>query len=329
MMIKENKFSISYEKNSVNSELIIKNNLTNEFVSVLPGSGGRIKELQLNNGKENVSVLKKIETTESENRDDIFTNAKLSPFAGRIRNGQYIFNDIKYTLEMNYPEENNACHGFIYDKKFRVTEGTNNKDFASCTLEYLYNNESKGYPFSYSIALNYKLSAGKGLTCATKITNHSVSEIPISDGWHPYYDLGVPVDELKLKLDNLEFIELDSNLIPEGGKQEYKFFNNPRKIGHRQFDSCFKMHTNGKAETVLISEERNINLVIWQDTGCGKYNYLVIYTPPDRKSIAVEPITSNINSFNNKEGLILLAPGAEFVSRFGIYCSTGISEKKL
>jgi aldose 1-epimerase len=321
MRTKENQFSISAEEESNISEIFIKNYFSDEFVSIIPCSGGRIKELWLNNGKENVSVLKKIERIDSDERDDIFTNAKLSPFAGRIKDGQYTFNNVKYDLIQNYPEEKNACHGFIYNKSFRVTEQKKNEEYASCTLEYLYKNENKGYPFSYLIALNYRLSVSTGLTCTTKIVNLSDSVIPISDGWHHYYNLGVPVDELKLKLDDPDIIELDSGMIPNGGKKEYKIFNVPQKIGTRHFDSCFKLQTNGKAETELISEEQNIDLLIWQDTGPRKYDYLVIYTPPDRKSIAIEPITSNINSFNNQEGLILLSPGGEFVSRFGMYIS--------
>jgi aldose 1-epimerase len=321
MGAKENQFTISDLEESNIPEIIIKNNFSDEFVSIIPGSGARVKELWLNNGKENISILKKIDRIDSIKRDDIFTNAKLSPFAGRIKNGQYIFNNVNYNIILNYPEENNACHGFIYNKSFRVTGQIKTEKYATCTLEYLYKNENEGYPFSYSIALNYKLSDGKGLTCTTEIINLSGSVIPISDGWHHYFDLGVPVDELKLKLDNPELIELDSRMIPNGGKKEYKIFTVQQEIGSRHFDSCFKLKTKGKAETKLISEERNINLLIWQDTGPGKYNYLVIYTPPDRKSIAIEPISSNINSFNNKEGLILLPPGDKFVSGFGMYLS--------
>jgi aldose 1-epimerase len=74
-----------------------------------------------------------------------------------------------------------------------------------------------------------------------------------------------------------------------------------------------------KAVTELISNDQNIHLNIWQETGRNKYEYLVIYTPPDRKSIAIEPMTSNVNSFNNGESLIQLAPGKEYSSSFGIY----------
>jgi len=57
----ENQFTITPGRDLIFPELIIKNNTTGEFVSIIPGSGARVKELWLNNGKENVSILKKIE----------------------------------------------------------------------------------------------------------------------------------------------------------------------------------------------------------------------------------------------------------------------------
>ena len=188
-----------------------------------------------------------------------------------------------------------------------------------CSLEYYYESEDKGYPFKYTIELIYKLTSNDGLTCVTKITNHSEISIPLSDGWHHYFDLGVKVDDLKLKLDVSEIMELDKKNIPTGIKKLYDDFSTPTTLGNSHFDSCFKIHSiNGKAETELISTNNKIDLKIWQETGKNKYEYLVIYTPPDRKTIAIEPITSNINSFNNNEGIILLEPNQEFVSSFGV-----------
>jgi aldose 1-epimerase len=302
------------------SKIIIKNISTNEWLSILPGYGGRLKELWLNNGEKNISVLKKVDSIDSQDRNDIFTNAKLSPFAGRIKDGQYIFNNTKYSLLKNYPEEENACHGFIYNKEFHVADKIVNSEKTLCKLEYLYENEDEGYPFSYSIEITYTLTESEGLICTTRIINNSKSTIPLSDGWHHYFDLGISINDLELKLDVSEIVKLDSRNIPTGYKEPYNEFMIPAKIGNTQFDSCFKIKSsNGKAGTTLISPDNNINLNIWQETGNNKYEYLVIYTPPGRRSIAVEPITSNINSFNSGEGLILLAPDEEYISSFGIY----------
>jgi len=44
---------------------------------------------------------------------------------------------------------------------------------------------------------------------------------------------------------------------------------------------------------------------------------LVLYTPPEKNSIAIEPITSNIDSFNNKEDIIYLNPGDRWTASYG------------
>lgn len=321
-MTKVPSFTIDEVQKANSSEVIVKNNTTNEFVTIIPEYGGRIKELQLNNGEKNLSVLKKVIRIDSDNRDDIFTNAKLSPFAGRIKNGQYVFNNTKYNLFVNYPEEENACHGFIYDKRFKLTDKVINETSASCKLIYQYEGKNEGYPFKYSIELNYTLTAQAGLICTTKIVNESGGTIPLSDGWHHYFDIGVKVDDLELKLDVSEIVELDSKNIPTKKKEPFNNFKTPSKINDKIFDSCFKVDSlNGKAVTQLVSKENNIYLNIWQEMGIDKYEYLVIYTPPDRKSIAIEPMTSNVNAFNNGEGLIQLPPDKEYVSSFGIFLS--------
>ncbi|MDP1994626.1 MAG: aldose 1-epimerase [Ignavibacteria bacterium] len=322
--MEENKFSITETNGSNGTEIIVKNNSTNESFSILPDSGARIAELFLHNGQELISIIKKIENVHSESRDDVFNNAKLSPFAGRIREGKFTFNSAVHQLAKNYPEENNACHGFVYNRTFSVIEKTIGEAFASCTLEYQYQGDFPGYPFMYSIQLTYKLSELEGLTCTTKIVNDSDEQIPLSDGWHFYFDLGMDINNLKLKTENCEMMELDPHMIPTGKREIFDEFIDGKIIGDRKFDSCFKIMNTGKTETRLISEDRNLNLCIWQEAGEGKYQYFVIYTPPDRKTIAIEPMTSNINSFNNGEGLIMLNPQDTFATSFGISLNKNI-----
>jgi len=57
---------------------------------------------------------------------------------------------------------------------------------------------------------------------------------------------------------------------------------------------------------------------ICQETGKYKYNFLQVYTPPHRKSIAIEPMTCAPNAFNNEQGLIILAPFESFSASWGI-----------
>ncbi|OGU30622.1 MAG: hypothetical protein A2057_02065 [Ignavibacteria bacterium GWA2_35_9] len=81
----------------------------------------------------------------------------------------------------------------------------------------------------------------EGLICTTRIINNSKNTVPLSDGWHHYFDLGIKVDELELKLNVPEIVKLDLRNIPTGEKEFYNNFRIPKKIGNSQFDSCFKI----------------------------------------------------------------------------------------
>ncbi len=315
----ESTFSIFSEEGANGQEIILKNNSNGEFVNILPDHSARLKEVHLFNGEEVISVVRKSEHPASSNRDELFTNAKLSPFAGRIKEGSYSFHGSAFQLEKNYPEENNACHGFIYDKKFNVIGKIIHEDFVSCVFTFEYDGLVPGYPFAFGIEITYKLTSSHNLICTTSIINRSGKPMPLSDGWHFYFDLGITVNDLKLKIDACEKMELDRQMIPTGKKAVFIEYTAPQIIGSTEFDSCFMLSAEERAETQLLSEEKNIDLRIWQEAGQGKYRYLNIYTPPDRKTIAIEPMTSNINSFNNGEGLITLPPHGTFSENVGFY----------
>jgi aldose 1-epimerase len=302
--------------------ITVKNKLSGEFFSVLTSSGGRVRELWLNNGGVNISVLRKIENVNSQNSDDIFTSAKLCPFAGRIKDGKYTANNIDYNLPINYAEENNAAHGFVYDKSYSVIAKEVSEEQATCVIQYRYDGHSDGYPFPFTIEIFYSLTLEKGFICTTKILNRSQVVIPLGDGWHHYFDLGCSVNDLKLKLNVKHMMELDKRNIPTGRNILFNDYSNLQNIGERHFNSTFTMNgDNGRVTAELVSESRNIHLSIWQEVGKNKYNYVVVYTPSDRKSIAIEPMTSNVNSFNSGDGLIMLSPDEEIMARMGIQIS--------
>ena len=49
-----------------------------------------------------------------------------------------------------------------------------------------------------------------------------------------------------------------------------------------------------------------------------KWNFLQVFTPPHRQSIALEPMTCNIDAFNNQDGLKMLAPKETLSGVFGV-----------
>lgn len=79
-------------------------------------------------------------------------------------------------------------------------------------------------------------------------------------------------------------------------------FKTPLLIEDTLFDDCF---ITKKSEVSLKTSEFNINLDFSSKT---PNSFLQIYTPPKRDCIAVEPMSCAPNSFNNKNGLLILKP---------------------
>lgn len=300
-------------------QIIIKNSDTKEFISILPALGARLNAAHLSANGNLIPVLLELHNSNFKTNDELFNNAKLFPFAGRIRKGVYSFQNQTYQLPLNYIEEENACHGFLYQKKFDVISKNISQNFAEIELCYRSTESYDGYPFNFKVNVSHKLSDTGQVTISTTVENLCSNQILFSDGWHPYYTLGNSVDDLVIEFNGKEKIELNKFNIPTGSRLKLNNGDiNKIEIADKKLDDVFKLSSkSGRNEVNLVSKKTGIILNIWQESGANKYNYLVLYTPSDRKSIAIEPITSNIDSFNNKEDIIILNPGNKWSASYG------------
>jgi len=309
-------------KEEINNDLtctIIKNSATGEYVSIVPKFGTNVNDLVLKKGEELISILDGNQNKNQFIGKNIFKGAKLFPFVNRIENGSYYFDGNRYQLDINYPEEGNAAHGIVYNIQFRLVNKIVNNSCAKALFKYEYDGSISGFPFPFDLELNYKLDNKTGFSCGTKVTNTGVTEFPFGDGWHPYFLLNKKVNHLLLKLPGVNLIELDEKLIPTGCTKPYNHFSNISLIGKTTLDNCFQIEPiEERHQTEIYDSERDIKIILWQEGREQKYNYLQIYIPPDRMSIAIEPMTGNINNFNNNEGLLVLKPGESFNAKYGV-----------
>jgi len=309
-------FKLQKEKFGKFIKLKLINQETKEFVVIIPEFGANVNELVLNKNK-NYSIIDGFSNYQELIKKKSFRGAKLIPFPNRINNGEYTFNNKKYILPINFPKQKHAIHGFVHNKKFIIKNTSKNKSSISVDLVYNYKKELVGYPFAFEVIIKYTLTK-KGFTCTTVIKNKSEEKIPIGDGWHPYFKLNRKVDDLYVKIPSKNRIIVDSRMIPTGKSQFIKF-NKFSKIGNQKFDTGFVVDKKGIASTELCDSSKKIKIVVWQETGNMKYNYLQIFIPSTRKSIAIEPMTCNTDAFNNKEGLIILKPKQIFKASYGVY----------
>lgn len=270
-------------------------------VALVPAFGTNILSLQFQ-GKE---ILWGFENESTLTANDKSRSIFLAPFPNRIQHGKYFFEENDYQLPINKPKENNAIHGFIWNKKFEVESTKVEKDHASIALKYSYDGSEAGYPFPFELILQYTLYETH-FSVQFSAVNNGNSNMPFGFGWHPYFSVGEHVNNWQLQLPDCNILETNEHLIPNGNRKNYTLFQQPENIGNAEFDTAFEL-TGFKDffETRLFSSEYHAALSIKQS---GVFKYLQVYIPPKRNCIAIEPMTCPANAFNSKEGLIVLQP---------------------
>lgn len=235
-----------------------------------------------------------------------FKSSKLSPFACRLKNGQYHFGEKDYTIDKFYLGSH-ALHGLLYDAVYEVVDTQADDEAATVTLLHAYRGADSGYPFAYDCQVTYRLTANNRLTLTTVIVNQSSGLMPIQDGWHPYFGFGGSINDLQLEFQSKEQVVFDAELLPTGQLQRYETFGSLTALGDTQFDDCFTLNfAECQPLCVLRDAAQKMQLEIYPDRS---YPYLQIYTPAHRQSIAIENLSAAPDAFNNGMGLRVLAAG--------------------
>ncbi len=300
-------FNITQEKDDDLNLLQISDLKSGIQVRILPEAGALLNEYSIPLGNRRIQVVDGFKNLADlkMNYPLTYKSAKLSPFVCRIADGRYTFNGISYEFRNKFLD-GSAIHGILSNSPFTVLEKKAEKEEASITLGYHYQKEDPAYPFEYKITVKYTLKTGGRLILDTTVINCSGQAIPIADGWHPYFSLEGKVNEWLLSFRSRKNVAFDEKLIPMGHLVETSAFYQPEPVGETFFDHCYLLEPgNGKAAATLENPENGLRLSIFPDSS---YPYLQIYTPPDRKTIAIENLSSAPDSFNNGMGLILLEP---------------------
>ena len=234
----------------------------------------------------------------------------LFPFANRLRAGKYLWNGKSYQFPINLAP--NAIHGFGMFQAFEVVNVEQLEDTTTINLTYHYDRHFDFYPFRFSIALSYTLSE-HALQVTFGAKNEDQQSIPMGLGWHPYFKLGGGVEHWNLKTPNLQEIVIDANMIPTGQKKPYTSFTEGAIIGNAQLDTCFQA-VSGQNTQITLSNEAG-TLEYWQDSN---FKYVQLFIPPSRNCLAIEPMTCNVDAFNQATAEIALEPNQSIGGSFGI-----------
>jgi len=287
-------------QNELLNRVVIKNKKSNFYSVIYQNLGASLQKLSINN----IDIINGISNNTKGLNDYKNTNKSsiLFPFPNRISEGKYEFNNLKYELDCNETDLNNALHGHLYNKSFSVKNKEITKNSAKVTLSYTDEGNTRGFPFPFQFEITYSFSEEK-LTIDFHVSNIGKTAFPFGIGWHPYFKTS------NLNLSSLDFeaetqYELDNKMIP---KMEIPLkFKMPIFIENTFLDDCF---ITNKPQATFNCEAYKIDMKYSSKTD---KSYLQIYTPPTRDCIAIEPMTCAPNAFNNKNGLQVLEPREKF-----------------
>jgi len=302
-------FSVQNKTENGFAKIILRDDFSNTFAEIVPSCGAILHSFSVLQNGHAINVIDSYDNAEDFKKNVTskgFLGCKLSPFVCRINKGMYHFAEKDYRLKKFY-WGNSALHGELYDEGFTVIDHIGTEEKAVVSMKYEYRKNDPGYPFNYDCTITYELEKQNTVNVITTIDNKDEGLIPIQDGWHPYFTLETKIDDLMLEFQAKELVEFNSELIPTGILISYEEYGSLKKIGNAVLDNCFKLNFEEcQPMCVLRNPKNKIELEIVPDES---YPYLQIYTPPHRKSIAIENISSVPDAFNNGIGLKILSPG--------------------
>jgi aldose 1-epimerase len=289
----------------------IANELGDAFM-VVPAFGANLLDLQFGG----ISVLEGYQTPEKLTENAWSKNIVLFPFPNRIKDGQYTHEGKTYQFPINNADTGNAIHGLSNNVKMDVAnvQTTENEGILTCT--YTNDGSHEGYPFRFSFNITFILR-GSNLDIDMALTNEDSTTIPVGLGWHPYFRLSEKSDDTFLQMPDCQLVEIDERMIPTGEKSDFTDFQTLTQIQDGFLDNDFYIKNQTQNAEVILSSNVG-TLTCWQETGTGKWNFVQVFTPPHRMSIAIEPMTCNVDAFNNKDGLTILQPNETLEGRFGV-----------
>jgi aldose 1-epimerase len=291
----------------------VKHSNHSQSISFIPERGGCLLSLVIQ-GEE---IIDGYQTPEEVDFNTWGKSGVLYPFPNRLAGGQYTWQGKEYQFPVNDVELNNALHGFGMTRPLKIVEKKLNDKEAIISMEGAYTGEFDYYPWPFTFGLTYQLLSAGELQVTMWARNDSHTVIPMGLGWHPYFQLDDTAAACCLQLPPLDMVGIDRRMIPTGKRYPYDDFAQARQIGSTVLDNCFAVSKQEKRIQVLLSGKRG-ELHYWQETGSDKFNYLQVFTPPYGTSVALEPMSCNVDAFNNGDGLKTLQPGETISAKAGV-----------
>ena len=235
----------------------------------------------------------------------------LVPYSNRIANARLDWEGRSYSLARNFGDHPHSIHGVGWQRPWRVVA----HDAASALLEFDHAAaDARAWPWPFHATQSFMLAVDEGVaTLAARLTiaNTGSEPFPFGLGFHPFFPR-TGATELAFGADRVW--QTDSTQLPTAKVPipDAWQFERPRAADPIALDNVF---SGWSGEATLVDRTRRIATKIVGDTAAS---FVVVYVPPGRDFLAVEPVTHMTDAFNRASrgesdtGTRTLAGGAAF-----------------
>lgn len=223
----------------------------------------------------------------------------LVPFSNRLAHATLQWQGTDHPLVRNFAPEPHAIHGVGWQRPWAELEASDT--FALLSFEH---RADAAWPFDFDASQAFKLEPG-ALEMSLSITNQSAVSAPVGLGWHPYF--------VKRAHSHVAFAatgrwEMGEDKLPtrrsaSGGLDV--------DCSALEVDHCFD-GWNGVLE---------LRDAVLHTTLTSSLRRLVLFTTPERDTLAIEPVSHVNNAMNriaqpgvsaDDLGVVILQPGQTF-----------------
>lgn len=237
----------------------------------------------------------------------------LVPFSNRIAEARLRVGNALHDLGRNVPDMPHAIHGVGFQQSWDVVEARG--DRLLLALAYRPDRDARrAWPFAFRATQSFALRETDGaatLQMSLAIENTDARPFPFGLGWHPYFPRsGATVLGFRAAgrwQTGPTLLPTRHEPIPAGAS-----FEPPRAIGATTLDHVFTGWT-GLAR--IDDPDRGLRVSVAGDSAAP---FLVVFVPPGRDFLALEPVTHMTDAFNrhargeNGTGTRTLPPGGAF-----------------
>jgi aldose 1-epimerase len=246
------------------------------------------------------------------------------PFAGRIRGTVFRFEGKEYRLEAG-DGLGNAIHGFVIDRPWRITQQAKDRIVGQFQASVDEAALLARWPADFRITADYRLAGGV-LVSEFLIENPDSKPLPFGFGTHGYFrlPLGGTSDDCRVRVPVETNWEL-TGLVPTGQKTSPPLvaeLSRGMPAGTMKLDHVLgglKFDNHRCTTTVYDPHSKRTLSMTFDD----QFTACVVYNPPHREAVCIEPYTTIPDAFTLREkgidpSLQILAPGRSFRTRIEI-----------